>query len=67
MSLLADYFTEAELAVELNRTPRTLAIWRQRREGPPWTTIGHQPLYPREGARAWLKSREVQPVRSRRA
>jgi hypothetical protein len=45
---------------------RTLQIWRQQRKGPPWIQIGQTIHYPEDGTRAWLKTLEQQPVRSRR-
>jgi hypothetical protein len=66
MSLLAGYLTEAEFAAEIKKSRRTLQIWRQQRTGPPWVQIGNTILYSEDGTRAWLKTLEQQPVRSRR-
>jgi hypothetical protein len=66
-SILAGYLTEVELATQLNKTVRTLQSWRQQRKGPPWTQLGSTILYSEDGTRAWLKTLEQQPVRSRRA
>jgi hypothetical protein len=67
MSILAGYLSESELAAQLNKTVRTLQSWRQQRKGPPWTPMGSTIIYSEDGTRAWLKSLEQQPVRSRRA
>jgi hypothetical protein len=66
MSVLAGYLTEADLGAQLNKSVRTLQIWRQQRKGPPWTQLGCTVLYAEDGVRAWLKGLEQQPVRSRR-
>jgi len=62
--LLADYLSEHELAKQIGVTPRTLQRWRRRREGPPFTILGRDPLYRVDGFRAWLLAREIQPVRN---
>ena len=54
---------EFETAEELGVSTRTLRKWRQLRIGPPWTAVGRKILYSNESRAAWLKSREVQPVR----
>ena len=66
MSILAGYLTEADLAAQLKKSVRTLQSWRQQRKGPPWTPMGTTILYSEDGTRAWLKTLEQQPVRSRR-
>lgn len=67
MPILAGYLSEAELAEQLHKSVRTLRVWRQRREGPPWIKLGGDVMYAEDSTRAWLKSLEQQPVRSRRA
>ena len=66
MSILADYIPEPDLATELKKSLRTLQVWRQRRQGPPWTRIGETIVYRREAVLEWLRSQEQQPARSRR-
>jgi hypothetical protein len=71
MSILAGHHTEDGLLAELEetgvkRTKRTLRIWRQRGEGPPYTKIGKTVLYPEDGFLSWLKAHTREPVRSRR-
>jgi hypothetical protein len=58
------YTSEHKTAEELNVAVRTLRLWRRRGMGPPWTAVGRQIFYADESRAAWLKSREVQPVRS---
>ena len=65
--ILAGYLSEPTLAEQLGKTVRTLQLWRQTRQGPPWTKIGDTVMYAEDSVRAWLKSLEQQPVRSRRA
>jgi len=61
------WISEEEQAQRLGRTVRTLRLWRQQRKGPPWASDGKYVRYREGGDEAWLESREVQPVRSRRA
>jgi hypothetical protein len=63
MAILEGYLSEAELAKQLNKTERTLQIWRQRREGPPWTKVGKSVFYYTDTVLAWLKAQEQHPVR----
>jgi hypothetical protein len=58
------YTPEAETGEELNVTVRTLRKWRSLGMGPPYIEIGRKFHYSDEGRAAWLKSREVHPVRS---
>ena len=60
---LPGYTPERETAEELNVAVRTLRKWRQLQIGPPWIAVGRQILYGDESRAAWLKSREVQPIR----
>jgi hypothetical protein len=64
---ISGYITEAELADRWDKSPRTLQLWRQHRQGPPWTKLGKTIIYNEKSADDWLKSQERQPVRSRRA
>jgi hypothetical protein len=66
MSILEGYIPEPDFAAQINRKVRALQLWRQQRKGPPWIRIGSTIYYPEDGVRAWLKSLEQQPVRSRR-
>ena len=54
VGLLDDHLTEAELAIELRKDPRTLLRWRKLRSGPPYTMVGNSPIYSIERARKWL-------------
>ena len=62
-ALLAGYVPEQAVADARNTALRTLRAERQRGDGPPWVKDGKKILYSVEGFRAWLKSRERQPVR----
>lgn len=52
--LLDGWFTEPELAAELNRHTRTLKRWRDARTGPPFSMMGESPVYNIEAVRRWL-------------
>jgi hypothetical protein len=58
------YTDERQTAEELGVGVRTLRKWRQLRIGPPYIEVGRQIHYGDESRAAWLRSREVQPVRS---
>ena len=55
--LLDDYCDRAQLADELDVSPRTLARYDGLREGPPRMMLAGKVFYHRELARKWLKSR----------
>jgi hypothetical protein len=61
--LLKDYFSKAELALELEVTERTVDRWRALRIGPPVTYKGKTPIYRKSSARDWLAGLEQKPVR----
>ena len=63
--LLDDYFTPAELGVELKQSERTIARWDRLRIGPPKTMIGKKPYYRREAVRKWLLRQERGQARGR--
>ncbi len=52
--ILAEYLDDAQLAHELNVSPRTVARWRAMREGPPVTRVGRRVMYRRSAVEAWL-------------
>ncbi len=62
--LLDDYFTPAELGVELKKSERTIARWDRLRIGPPKTVIGKKPYYRREAVREWMLAQEREQVRA---
>ncbi len=57
-TLLTDYLTPAELAVELGVCARTIERWHRLREAPPRTKVGKRVLYRRESVAEWLRSCE---------
>jgi hypothetical protein len=57
-TLLDDYLTEPELAVELKLAAITLTKWRLAKIGPPVTRMGKKVLYRRSSVRQWLASQE---------
>ena len=57
------YSTERETAEELGVVLRTLRKWRQQGRGPAFIKFARQVHYSDEAVAAWLKSREVQPIR----
>ena len=58
------YSPELETAEALNVSPRTLRKWRRQGVGPPYVAIARRFYYSDEKRDAWVKSREVIPVRS---
>jgi hypothetical protein len=65
-SILAEYLTEAELALQLGESPRTTARRRRRREGPPYTVISRRIYYRRDAVHTWLLAQERSPSARRR-
>ncbi len=66
-AILAGYLIEDDFCREFGIGRRTARLWRQQRNGPPFVKIGNVILYSKDGARAWLKSRETVPARTRKA
>jgi hypothetical protein len=64
--LLAGYLSEQEVAAQRRKSLRTLRNERARGEGPPYVRDRRTILYPIAGFRAWLASREHNPVREPR-
>jgi hypothetical protein len=55
---VAGYLTEGEAAAQLGVAARTLRLWRQQRQGPPFLRLGQRILYRREAITEWLRSME---------
>jgi len=62
-SLLAESYSEKDLAAQLRKSERALQRMRKLRIA--FFFIGKTPYYRIEAARAWLRANEVQPVRRR--
>jgi hypothetical protein len=62
--LLDGYWTEQELADQLQKNRRTVQRWRKERTGPPFTKLGNSLVYNSKSAREWLRSREMRAVRN---
>jgi hypothetical protein len=65
--LLADYWSEAELAKEINKSLRTVRKWREQKIGPPYAMLGKTVIYPKPGTRNWVASLVRQPLRTKRS
>ncbi len=65
-SILDGFLTESACAEALNKSQRTLRIWRHQRCGPPFTRLGKEILYRKSAVLDWLQSNEQQPVRPTR-
>ena len=63
-TLLSDYLTRPQLAVELGRDIRTLQRWAWQRKGPKFRRIGGRVLYHKDDVLAWI---EAQPTSETRA
>jgi len=61
-----EWVPEAEYAVLIGRTRRTLRKWRQRGVGPPWATAGKTTMYRKSSWPEYLKSIEMKPARNTR-
>ena len=54
--ILDDYLTEHALALQLDKSERTLQRWRRLRLGPTPTILGNRILYSVADVRAWLRA-----------
>ena len=54
--ILDDYVTEHALALQLDKSERTLQRWRRLRIGPVPTICGNKILYAIVDVRAWLRA-----------
>ena len=54
--ILDDYLTEHALAIQLDKSERTLQRWRRLRIGPTPTIVGNRIPYAVEDVRAWLRA-----------
>jgi hypothetical protein len=61
-SILADFFDEDELSVELGVAKISLARWRMLRQGPPVTHIGRRVFYRKSSVRNWVVAQEHAPA-----
>ena len=57
-TLLDDYFSQEEMAKQLDRSTRALRLWRVERRGPPVTAIGRTQFYLKASAVKWLRDQE---------
>ncbi len=54
--ILDDYLTEHALALQLDKSERTLQRWRRLRIGPTPTILGNRILYAVVDVRTWLRA-----------
>jgi hypothetical protein len=57
-TVLSDYQSEQELAIDLDICVRTLRRWNEARIGPPRVLIGRRAMYRRQAVAEWLIKRE---------
>jgi hypothetical protein len=62
-ALLASFFTQDELAVELDVSPKTLDRWALEGKGPAITKVGRRILYSKKAVATWLAACERNPHR----
>lgn len=58
-SILADWISREDLAIQLGLSPQTLKRWAMCREGPPWMKVGRKVMYNRDSVKEWLRSLEI--------
>ena len=61
MSLLDAYLTRRQLAIEFNRTEKTISRWEHLPDGLSFTMLGARKLYKKSAVLAWIDSRERRP------
>lgn len=59
MAVAETYLKTNEVAKLLDIQPQTLAIWRLRKQGPPFVKLGRSVRYPESALQQWLKSQTV--------
>ena len=55
------YYRPADEAMRLIATVGSLALWRHKDTGPPYTRFGHRVLYFGADLNRWLDSHRVEP------
>ncbi len=63
-SILDGYPSEDRTASDLGVSLRLLRKWRQLGEGPAYVEVARRFYYRDEQIAAWLRSREIEPVRA---
>lgn len=66
LGLLNGYAEEEALALEFNKSPRTIRRWSDQPDGLPYVRIGSKRYYRLASVRAWLEGRERKPNPRRR-
>jgi hypothetical protein len=61
VELLEGYLSPEQVAAEIKKSARTLALWRHLKVGPPYVKMGKSVLYPVDGFREWLVSKTKNP------
>lgn len=61
MPLLDEYLSRQKLALELERSEKTIARWENLPDGLPFTLLGGRKLYKKSSVIAWIESRERKP------
>ena len=56
------YYRPADESMRLIATEGSLALWRHKGTGPPYTKFGHRILYFGADLNAWLDARRVEPA-----
>jgi hypothetical protein len=63
MSVLDEFYTEKQLAVETKKSGRFWKRQRDARTGPPWKYFGKTIIYPKVEFKLWLQSGLIKPAR----
>lgn len=66
-SLMRDWISRADLALELGLSVDTLRRWEIQRFGPPCVRAGRKVFYRRTTVQDWLEEQELEAPRRRRA
>jgi hypothetical protein len=59
-TILSEFLTKEQLAMELQRNPRTLDRWHALGVGPPRTKLGRKIFYRRSSLQKWLLAQEIE-------
>ena len=59
-TVVPEYVTTSEASIFLNMPLKTLAFWREKGAGPPFSRVGRHVRYHIDDLRAWMRERRVE-------
>ena len=59
-TVVPEYVTPDEASIFINMPLKTLAFWREKGDGPPFSRVGRHVRYHIDDLRAWMRERRVE-------